>query len=100
MILPGITPITDARAAPRPAMRKSSADTGSAFTLSQADAASLGRALEKSASSTSRPPAMTSETAQAVEVVEEHDVGAPAGRDEAAVAQGRRPARAVSEAAR
>ena len=85
MIRPAVTPITGMRFS-RAGMRKSSAATGARFTLSSPTGASGFRA-SKSESSTDAPAGDHLLDAAFVEIAQEHDVGAPARRDEAAVAQ-------------
>ena len=76
----------DRASAGPPGTRKSSAETSGAFMLSRPIGATAGRAAN-SASSTGRPPAITCGDGAGLEIVEEDDVGAPAGRDQAAVAE-------------
>ena len=85
MILPGMTPIACVEG-PCPRATKSAGSTRRALTLPRPTGASEARAAN-SASSTTRPPVITIETAQCVEIVDHDEIGAPAGRDEAAVAQ-------------
>ena len=83
MILPGMTPIACVDG-PCPRATKSAGSTRRALTLSRPTGASEPRAANR-ASSTTRPPAITIETAQCSRSSIDDEIGAPAGRDEAAV---------------